>query len=36
VLSRDVVREVIRRAKNVPVVTTDAEGVAEKAMDNWL
>ncbi len=35
-LSRDVVREVIKRAKSVPVVTTDAEGVAEKAMDNWL
>ena len=35
-LSRDVVREVIRRAKCVPVVTTDAEGVAERAEDNWL
>jgi hypothetical protein len=35
-LSRDVVREVIKRAKGVPVVTTDAEGVAEKAEDNWL
>lgn len=35
-LSRDVVREVIKRAKSVPVVTTDEEGVAEKAEDNWL
>lgn len=35
-LSRDVVREVIRRAKSVPVVTIDAEGVAEKALDKWV
>lgn len=35
-LSRDVVREVIKRAQGVPVVTTDAQGVAEKAQDNWL
>lgn len=35
-LSRDVVREVIRRAKCVPVVTIDAEGVAEKALDSWV
>ncbi|MCB1933907.1 MAG: universal stress protein [Candidatus Accumulibacter sp.] len=35
-LSRDVVREVIRRAKSVPVVTIDAEGVAEKALDSWV
>lgn len=35
-LSRDVVREVIRRTKSVPVVTIDAEGVAEKALDSWV
>lgn len=35
-LSRDVVREVIKRAKAVPVVTTDAAGIAEKAENNWL
>ncbi|WP_300335190.1 universal stress protein [Accumulibacter sp.] len=35
-LARDVVREVIKRAKSVPVVTTDATGVAERAGGNWL
>lgn len=35
-LSRDVVRQVIRRAKGVPVVTIDAERVAEKAQGSWL
>ena len=35
-LSRDVVREVIRRAKSVPVVTIDTEGVAKKALDSWV
>lgn len=35
-LTRDVVREVIKRTTSVPVVTTGAEGVAEKTTDNWL
>ncbi|WP_291994179.1 hypothetical protein [Candidatus Accumulibacter sp. ACC003] len=35
-LSPDVVREVIKRAKAVPVVTTDEECVDAKAMENWL
>ena len=35
-LSRDVVREVIKRVKDVAVVTSDAEGVAASATDRWL